>query len=295
MPWLSEKQRNRAFRMVQAGMAHNTVARHFGVHQNTIQSLWRRFQQSGNTKEWQRSMRHHMTSLRQDNHNRLAHLRNHFQSARLTARCIPGLQPISPWTVRNRLRRYNIWPRRPAVRPMLVQRHRTAILACCRWHLRVRIQDWTNILLTNESSFICVAVTAVIECIVALMNGTRTPMAYNVNEFGGGSFVLWGGIAARGRTPVQSVNGNLIGVRYLDEIIRCHVVPFIQRQQNHITLQQDDASPHVARVVRDCFCAKECWCLALSSCFRRNMGDRLGLGCNGTTPTPFTKSAGDVG
>ena len=129
MPWLSENQRNRAFRMVQARMAQNTVAKHFGVHQNTIQSLWRRFQQSGNTRNWPRSMHHHVTSLRQDNHCRLLHLRNRFKSARLTARCIPGLRPISSWTVRNRLCECNIRPRRPAVRPILVQRHRTAIPA----------------------------------------------------------------------------------------------------------------------------------------------------------------------
>uniref|UniRef100_K1Q8N0 Uncharacterized protein n=1 Tax=Magallana gigas TaxID=29159 RepID=K1Q8N0_MAGGI len=38
----NENQRNRAVGMLQAGMAQNTVARHFGVHQNTIQSLWKR-------------------------------------------------------------------------------------------------------------------------------------------------------------------------------------------------------------------------------------------------------------
>jgi transposase len=166
MPWLRENQRNCAFRLVQDGMAQNTVARHLGVHQNTILSLLRRFQQSGNTRNWPRSMHHHVTSLQRDNHCRLVHLRNRFKSARLTARCIPGLRPISSWTVRNCLREYNIWPRRPAVRPILVQRHRTASLAWCRRHLLVRIQDWTNILFTNEPSFICVAVTAVIECIV---------------------------------------------------------------------------------------------------------------------------------
>jgi hypothetical protein len=31
------------------------------------------------------------------------------------------------------------------------------------------------------------------------------------------------------------------------------VVPFVQTQQNQITLQQDNASPHVAHVVRHCF------------------------------------------
>ena len=47
------------------------------------------------------------------------------------------------------------------------------------------------------------------------------------------------------------INGNLNAVRYRDEIIRPHVILFVQGQQRHITLQQDNAIPHVARVVRD--------------------------------------------
>jgi hypothetical protein len=39
----------------------------------------------------------------------------------------------------------------------------------------------TKILFTNEFTFICVAVTAATECIVTLVNDTRTPMMYNVN------------------------------------------------------------------------------------------------------------------
>ena len=144
MPRLNENQRNRAVGMLQAGMAQNTVARHFGVHRNTIQSLWRRFQQSGNTQDRPRSGRPRRTSSQQDNHIRLVHLRNRFLTESLTARSIPGLRPISPRTVRNRLREQNIRPRRPAVRPELLQRHRVARLAWCTRHLRFRKQDWAN-------------------------------------------------------------------------------------------------------------------------------------------------------
>ena len=113
MPRLDENQRLRAIGMVQAGLAQNVVARHFGCHRNTILSLWRRFRQSGNTR----------------NHIRLVHLRNRFQTSNLTARNILGLRPISSRTVRNRLREHNIRPRRPAVRPILLPRHRAARLA----------------------------------------------------------------------------------------------------------------------------------------------------------------------
>ena len=55
MPRLDENQRLRAIGMLQAGLAQNVVARHFGCHRNTILSLWRRFRQSGNTRDRWRS------------------------------------------------------------------------------------------------------------------------------------------------------------------------------------------------------------------------------------------------
>jgi transposase len=69
--------------------------------------------------------------------------------------------------------------------------------------------------------------------------------------FGGGSVMVWGGITATGRTPLVVVNGNLNAVRYRDEILQTHVIPFINAQQRHITFQHDNARPHVARVVQD--------------------------------------------
>ena len=50
MPRLSEFERHRAVGMLETGMGHNEVTRRFGVHQNTIQNLWRRYQQQGNTR-----------------------------------------------------------------------------------------------------------------------------------------------------------------------------------------------------------------------------------------------------
>jgi hypothetical protein len=39
-------------------------------------------------------------------------------------------------------------------------------------------------------------------------------------------------------------------MRYRDEIVQPYVIPFIQAQANNVTFQQDNARPHVARVVR---------------------------------------------
>jgi hypothetical protein len=63
-----------------------------------------------------------------DNHLRLVYLRDRFQTSGFIARSIPWLRPISSRTVRKRLRDRHIRPCRPAIRPMLLHRHRAARL-----------------------------------------------------------------------------------------------------------------------------------------------------------------------
>ena len=61
--------------------------------------------------------------------------------------------------------------------------------------------------------------------------------------------MIWGGITGNARTPLVVINGNLTGARYCDEILQALVVPFVR--QHAVTLQHDNARPHVARVVTD--------------------------------------------
>ena len=52
MPRLTENQRLRVFGMQQAGELKIVVARRFGVHVNTISSLWRRYQHTDSTRDY---------------------------------------------------------------------------------------------------------------------------------------------------------------------------------------------------------------------------------------------------
>ena len=65
--------------------------------------------------------------------------------------------------------------------------------------------------------------------------------------FCGGSVMVWGGITSHGRTALVVVDGTLTGIRYSDKIIWPYVLPFVQQQ--NATLQQDNPSLHVMRVV----------------------------------------------
>jgi len=62
--------------------------------------------------------------------------------------------------------------------------------------------------------------------------------------------MVWGGVTARGKTRLVIVNGNLNSRRYIDEILRPVVVPFVWNNMAPGALFQDDnARPHRARIV----------------------------------------------
>ena len=65
---------------------------------------------------------------------------------------------------------------------------------------------------------------------------------------GGGSVMVWGGIAYGYRTPLVVIDGNLNAQKYREDILGPHVVPLLQTHKVIMTLQQDNATSHVARV-----------------------------------------------
>jgi hypothetical protein len=155
------------------------------------------------------------------------HLGNRFHTSSLTARSIPGIRPISSRTVRSRLREHNIRPRRPSIHPILLPRHRAARLTWCRRYLRFRIQDWANILSTDESRFHLDSSDGRSRVYCRVGERYADACVIQRQSFGGDSVIVWGGITAHGRTPLVVVAGNLTGIRYRDEIVQPYVIPFI--------------------------------------------------------------------
>lgn len=133
-------------------MAQNEIVRHFDGHRNTKAPLWRRYLQQGN-----------MTC-----NGTLVHMGRYVNKRTvfgwsiygihttchiITSRTIPGLRPISVRTVLRELREHNILPRRPAICPISLPRHRQGRLARCWQHLRFRRQDRGSILYPVQSRF----------------------------------------------------------------------------------------------------------------------------------------------
>ena len=163
------------------------------------------------------------------------YLRARFQTSNLTARNTPGLRLISSRTVRSILRDRHSMPRRPAMRPNLLIRHRAARLTCCRRHLRFRRQDWANILFTDESSFYLDSSDGRSRVYRRVRECYADACAMQCRSYGRDSVMVLRAITERGRTPLVDVAGNLIGILYRDEIVQRYVIPFIQAQANDVT------------------------------------------------------------
>ncbi|GFW77265.1 DDE_3 domain-containing protein [Trichonephila clavipes] len=62
--------------------------------------------------------------------------------------------------------------------------------------------------------------------------------------------MVWGAIAYDNRSTLIVMRGTLTGQRYVDDILRPHVGPFLNGLPGAI-FQQDNAHPHTARVAQD--------------------------------------------
>ena len=115
MPCLLQNERERAVGIFQAGMTQTEIANHFNCSRMTIYRLLVRVRATGTTSDRRRSGRPRETTLRQDRHITLIHLRNRFVTVVDTARRSPRIRNnrISDQTVRNRLRQSGLRSRRP--------------------------------------------------------------------------------------------------------------------------------------------------------------------------------------
>ena len=64
---------------------------------------------------------------------------------------------------------------------------------------------------------------------------------------GGGSVLVWVGIAHGFHTNLMVIEGNLNSQRYRDEILVSHVIPLFQNNANITIFQHDNATSHTFR------------------------------------------------
>ncbi|GFT44110.1 transposable element Tcb2 transposase [Trichonephila clavipes] len=112
------------------------------------------------------------------------------------------------------------------------------------------VTDWQKVVISYESRF--VLGTDDNRARVWRHSGERynfphTVLRYTARTAG---VIVWEAIAYDSRSTLIVMRGTLTGQRYVDDILRTHVGPFLNGLPGAI-FQQDNARPHTARVVQD--------------------------------------------
>lgn len=248
MVQLSEFQKGRLCGLLETGISLRGVAKRMGISKRTVQKWWDNYRNEGNVERQIGSGRPSKTSASQKSSLILSVKRNRFKPvSKLGKEWIKTEQlNCSLRTARRIVLDAGFKSCNPAIRIPLGHYHRVARLQWARDHQHW-IDEWHNILWTDESRFALDFHDGRIR-VRRLKNERYADCCILEHDrYGGGSIMVWAGIWWNSRTEIVVIPGTMTGKRYLNEIVLPHVLPIVE--ENNLTLQQDNATPHKARIV----------------------------------------------
>ena len=181
------------------------------------------------------------------------HLQDRFTTTTKTARHTTGTQqrPISADTVRRRSASNNIRCRRPARGPILTNRFRQERLQWATASQHWRYQQWRSVLFSDESRFCISTVDGRVRVWRRRCERYADACVKERDTWDGQSIMVWGAIGISHKAgPVifQNINpgrGNgVTALRYINQVLRLHIVSYFGRHQHHVFRQDNARAPH---------------------------------------------------
>lgn len=236
------------------GRSQRYIAQVMNINQSSVSRILRRFRETGVYHRRPVPGRPRCTIPADDRFLRLQALRERHITARKLRNDLSRVRnvQISINSVRNRLREVGIRARMPVTAPLLTRAHRVARLRFARQHVNWNVNDWANILFTDESRFSIFGSDRRIP--VYRREGERFAQCNirSARNFGGGSIMVWGGICLEGHTELAVFRrGSLTADRYIRDVLEEHVIPFAPVIGINFVLMHDNARPHAARITTD--------------------------------------------
>lgn len=249
---MSPEQVARAIALVEDGRSQRYAARVLNLPETNVRRAIRRYWETGLYTRRRGSGRPRVTGLRDDRFILMHTLRNRFSTAAETSRRLRAARgvEVSAETVRRRLQEMTLRARRPARRATLTAAHRRARLSFAREHRHWTVDDWRNVLFTDESRYALFNPDGRLR--VYRRPGERYAPCTTLRTmpFGGGSVMVWGGISLEAKTELHIFNrGRINADVYIRDILQEYVVPYAPYIGDNFILMHDNARPHTAECV----------------------------------------------
>lgn len=250
---VSEFDRGRIVAYRDCGLSFREIGSRVGRNQTTVMRICDRWMQEGTADRRVRSHPPRCTTSRDDRQIVRMAVTDRSATSRTIAQHIQSVthHPVSARTIRRRLQQSGLSARRPLLRLHLTQNHRRLRRQWCD-ERRMWTEEWNEIVFTDESRFCLQHHDGRIR--VWRHRGERMLNSCVMHRHTGPApgIMVWGGIGYHSRTPLVRIAGTLNSQRYISEVLEPVVLPYLQGLPTAI-FQQDNARPHVARIVQEFF------------------------------------------
>ena len=192
--YLSTPDKEKIVEARQKGIPVKNLTQIFGCSERTVCGILAKKKTTGNVHRVAKSGRRLSTTLREDRKLVLEYKKNPNLTSTDGVEIINQLsnKDISRWTVNRRLTRAKLFARRPALKPLMVARHRQQRLDFARKHSSWTADDWANVIFTDETKINLFHADG--NHMIRRPSGKRYDIKYlrPTVKFGGGSIMLWG-------------------------------------------------------------------------------------------------------
>ncbi|GFW82118.1 transposable element Tcb1 transposase [Trichonephila clavipes] len=153
---------------------------------------------------------------------------------------------VSARTIRRRLLQSGLFTRRPLLGLLLTQNHRRLRHQWCD-ERRMWVAEWNEVVFTDESR-ICLQYH---DGRIRVWRHRGEMNAEQMHRHTGPApgIMIWGGIGYHSRTPLVRIDVTLNSQHYISKVLQPVILPYLQSLATTI-FQQDNARPHVARIVQ---------------------------------------------
>lgn len=245
---LSEFDRGRIVGLREGGFSYREIANRLNRNQSTIMRCYQSWTRDGQERRRRGTGGRRKTNGIQDRRLRLMALRDRFSSTRSIADVWLGNQgrPVTIRTVYRRIRGFGLKSYRPHLVLPLTAQHRQQRLEWCRLRMHW-IVEWHKVVFSDESRF-CLGMHDG-RMRVRRRRGERRDIQFSVERHvhRAVGIMVWGAIAYGSRSQLVFIQATMNAQRYIDEVIEPHIIPYLQQLEDPL-FQQDNATPHVARI-----------------------------------------------
>ena len=245
--------RHEVFALAREGIKQGAIAARVGLTRATVNRILKRHAATGSLVPGTSSGAPRKATPRQDRALLRMVRQDHFLSARALMARMRNLYGMRAGrtTVNNRLLSRGYRAYRPTTKPLLTANHRRLRLEWAQRWRNLTVAHWQHVIFGDESRFQLYPVDGRLS-VRCLPGELFRPgcQAHRV-QAGDGSVHVWGAFHNSAKSPLVLPDGYLTGVLYRG-ILQNTLVPFARHYfGDNYRYQDDNATPHRARVVLD--------------------------------------------